>query len=148
MPPASVDQYIGPTNTDYMKALVALQIAIEQYAVRASGAAGSGGRPDATAARAAKLVTGKWRSEFGLDQEAHLEAIVLKLLEDPITNAEALSAASRRRKRQGKGLLHRVQEADHRSIRSSRMRLKATMDDINLFFAPPKGRSGRSTSRN
>ncbi len=26
MPPASVEQYVGPTNADYMKALVPLQI--------------------------------------------------------------------------------------------------------------------------
>ena len=87
VPASCGDQYVGPTNQDYMKALSALQIGLGQI---------SGANPDpndpnvaqaATNATAAKVVTGQMAQNFGVDP---LAATVQKLIEDPIAHVEPL----------------------------------------------------------
>ncbi len=135
VPPASVDQYIGPTNTDYMKALIALQVGIDQIANLPQAQVEQGADQARSAAGAAKLVTGQMALTFGVDPEAHLEATVLKLLEDPITSVVGAIPAP---PVPGAGMC-----AEFKPLFSkypfNPAGPKATMDDIAAFFAPQKG---------
>jgi type VI secretion system protein ImpL len=136
VPPASVDQYIGPTNTDYMKALIALQVGIDQIANLPAAQAEQGGDQARSAAGAAKLVTGQMALTFGVDPEAHLEATVLKLLEDPITSVVGAIPAP---PAPGKGMCAEFQPL-FTKYPFTPNGPKATIDDINAFFAPQKGK--------
>jgi type VI secretion system protein ImpL len=135
VPPTSVDQYIGPANTDYMKALIALQVGIDQIANLPPAQAEQGGDQARSAAGAAKLVTGQMALTFGVDPEAHLEATVLKLLEDPITNVVGAIPAP---PAPGQGLCAEFKPLFTRYPFSPKGP-KATIDEIGAFFAPQKG---------
>jgi type VI secretion system protein ImpL len=91
VPPASVDRYIAAPNQTYVTTLVTLQASLDTVA---SQPPSQGNTPasDATLTNAASAhVAAKQVAQaFRLDPEAHLDSASLKLLEDPITNVEAL----------------------------------------------------------
>jgi type VI secretion system protein ImpL len=90
MPPANVDQYIGPTNTNYMTALTSLQNVLEQTSKLPPEQSQAAADQSAAAANSAKLAAKTTALTLGVDQDAHLEATIEKLLQDPITYAEAV----------------------------------------------------------
>ena len=141
MPPASVDQYIGPSNADYMKALVPLQISIEQLAAAPPGQNDQAAEQTRSTATAAKLVTRQMAQGVGLDQEAHLEATVLKLMEDPITNAEALlrGIAPADLNGKGKSFCGEFRKLTAKYPFTPGAAAKASIEEINAVFAPPQG---------
>jgi type VI secretion system protein ImpL len=90
VPPTSVDRYIAPPNQAYMSGLTALQTSIEQIASQPGqineGAAGQTLNNAVNAKSAARAIA----QAFPPDPEAKLDGVSQKLLEDPITNVEAL----------------------------------------------------------
>ncbi len=133
--PPTLDQPSGPPNKDYINALGQLQLALENAAGQPAGQNDQAVEQIKSSANAAKLLAGQM--PLGLDQEAHLEATVLKLLEDPIVSAlgtirppgppgKALCA-------EFKGLFSKY------PFNTQPNAPKATIDDINGFFAPEKG---------
>ncbi|MBV9155469.1 MAG: hypothetical protein JO097_04355, partial [Acidobacteriaceae bacterium] len=87
MPPANVDQYVGPSNTNYMTSLTSLQSSVDQAAKLPEDQYQAAADQTNTAAHAAVLVARQTALPLGIDPDAHIEAVIGKLLEDPITHA-------------------------------------------------------------
>ncbi|PZR73833.1 MAG: hypothetical protein DLM73_09640, partial [Chthoniobacterales bacterium] len=140
MPPASVDQYLGPSNSDYMKALASLQIAVEQASALSPDQNETAAAQTKTSANAAKLAARQTALTFGLDSEAHIEATIARLMEDPIVYAEAaapqgpdpgpLNAA-------GAGLCAQFRKLG--SPFNPRATARAKIEDVNAIFHPGQG---------
>jgi type VI secretion system protein ImpL len=130
MPPASVDQYIVPSNADYMKALVPLQLALEQVATLPPAQNEQAAEQTRKSASDAKLVTRQMALTLALDQT------VLKLLEDPITNAVGSIPAP---PAPGKGLCIEFRGLSAKYPFNPNATTKATLDEVAAFFAPQKG---------
>lgn len=79
------DQYVGPPNQDYMKSLVALQIALGQ--ITSSDPNDPNINQAASSVSAAKLTTAQMAQNFGVDPIA---GTVQTLMEEPIAYVEAL----------------------------------------------------------
>ncbi len=88
--PESKDRYIGPSNQNYMNALVSLQSSVEQ----AAGGTGAPGDPligqVSAQSTSAKIVTKQVAQGFRIDPEGKVEVTTQKLLEDPILQVENL----------------------------------------------------------
>jgi type VI secretion system protein ImpL len=90
MPPSNVDQYIGPSNTNYMTALTTLQNVLDQASKLPPEQSQAAADQSAAAANSAKLAAKTTALTLGVDQDAHLESTLERLLQDPITHAEAV----------------------------------------------------------
>ena len=142
MPPANVDQYIGPSNTNYMTALTSLQNVLDQASKMPPEQSQAAADQSAKAANDAKLAARNTALTLGVDQDAHLEGTLQKLLEDPITYAEAvkpegpspapLNGAGAAFCGQYKNLLAKF-PFDPQSKKL------ATIEDVNAIFKPQSG---------
>lgn len=141
MPPALVDQYVGPSNDAYMKALATLQISLEQIAGQAGAPNEAAASQTIANAQNAKLVTRQMAQNFGLDPEAHLEATVEKLMEDPITNAEGLLRGLGPAELNGKGggLCSQLSTALSKYPFDANASNQASVADVNSAFKPKEG---------
>jgi type VI secretion system protein ImpL len=91
VPPDSHDRFIGPGNTSYINALLALQGSIAQVAQNPAGATDpAAATPILTAATAAHIAARQVAQAFTIDPQAHTETTALALLEAPIKSAEGL----------------------------------------------------------
>ena len=92
-PPATVVQYVWPTNQEYMGSLASLQMAINQVVNTPAGPAPDPAlaMPVRQSADNARSVVKKMGYTFKIDPEAHLEMVTTKLLEAPIEYADALT---------------------------------------------------------
>ena len=140
-PPAAKDSYVNPANDPYMKALLALQISLEQIAQQP-------GTPDSAAvsqtlsnASNAKLVTRQMAQSFGVDPAVHLESTVEKLLEDPITYVESQlrNLGPSELNGKGKGLCGQLSTALTKFPFNSASQSQATVADVNGAFKPKEG---------
>ncbi|HLJ47519.1 MAG TPA: ImcF-related family protein [Bryobacteraceae bacterium] len=87
VPPSDVQQYILPSNQTYIQGLSSLQVSIQNLPKP----------PDPPSAKAtidqagnALVASRQITGPFAIDNDAHLEKDVTRLMEDPITHAEAL----------------------------------------------------------
>lgn len=88
-PPADSAKYIGPSNEAYVNALGALQASLEQL-TKGTPDAGDGAVSQALSdAAQARLATKQIANKFQLDEVGKVHTIVEKLMEAPITYAEA-----------------------------------------------------------
>ncbi|HML16319.1 MAG TPA: ImcF-related family protein [Bryobacteraceae bacterium] len=136
VPASCGDQYVGGTNQDYMKSLLALQLSLGQIT-----------NPDpndpnvaaaASNATAAKVVTGQMAQGFGVDP---LAPTVQKLIEDPIAHVEPLvkGLGAAALNKGGKNLC-----ADFRALMTkypfnATSTNDATIADVNGIFKPQEG---------
>jgi type VI secretion system protein ImpL len=90
MPPTDTTKLIGQTNQPYMSALVALQSSLEQAAAALGPAAEAAAGQAAGSAATAKTAARQIAASFTIDQQGQVHSAVQKLMEDPISNAEAL----------------------------------------------------------
>jgi type VI secretion system protein ImpL len=90
-PPATVVQYVWPQNQEYMGALAALQTAVGQVADLTGPPDPNRAMPVRSSADAAGNVVKKMGYTFRIDPEAHVETVVLKLLQAPIDYVDALT---------------------------------------------------------
>ena len=89
-PPADTTKLIGQGNQQYMTALGAFQVALAQAAAT-SGQAGAGAAGQALGSAAtAKSAAVQIAASFTIDQQGQVHSTVQKLMEDPISYAEAL----------------------------------------------------------
>jgi type VI secretion system protein ImpL len=141
VPPANAERLVGGPNQTYMTALLTLQTAVE-------GAAGAQKLDDAVAAPTlkaagdARTITRQVAQTFRADPEGRVDAMVYKLMEDPITNVEALlrrlgpeelNVKGRELCGQYKKLLAKY------PFNSSPSAPQATIPDVNGIFAKPDG---------
>jgi type VI secretion system protein ImpL len=136
VPASCGDQYVGPTNQDYMKALSALQVSLGQIT-----------SPDpndpnvavaANNASAAKVSTAQMAQGFGVDP---LASTVQKLIEDPIANVEpklkGLGAAALNKG--GKNLCVDFKALMNKYPFNPQSTMEATLADVNSIFKPMEG---------
>lgn len=88
-PPACPDRYIEAANQNYMNSLVALHSSLEQV-VRSKNPNDPSVNATLQEASRAKTAARQVAQSFRIDKEGHVEQMVQKLMEDPITYVEAL----------------------------------------------------------
>jgi type VI secretion system protein ImpL len=141
VPPAATDSYVNPANDPYMKALLTLQISLEQIAQQPGSPDPSVASQTLSNASNAKLATRQMAQSFGVDPVAHLEATVEKLLEDPITYVEGqlrgLGPAELNGK--GKGLCGQLSTTLTKFPFNPASQTAATVADVNSAFKPKEG---------
>jgi hypothetical protein len=83
-------QFIGQTNQNYMNGLVTLQSGLEQAANVPGGPDPGAANQTMQQAATAKISTRQVAQTFRIDPDGNVHQAVQKLMEDPITHAEAL----------------------------------------------------------
>ncbi len=141
MPPANIEQYVGQTNSDYMHALVILQTSLEQ-AVAVAGPPNDAAASQTLAnASSARTVTRQMAQTFGVDPEGHLGTTVQQLMEDPITNVEAVlrGVGPAELNGKGKGLCGEMRTLSAKYPFKAGATAEATLADIDHIFKPKEG---------
>ena len=141
VPPANLDRYVGPANTPYLNALIALQTSIEQVSVQATPDAGAVSQT-LTNASGARVSAKQVAQNFRIDSEAHIEAVVQKLMEDPITNAEALlrGMGPGELNAKAKGLCAQFRELWSKyPFNPTAINRQATLQEVGAIFRPKEG---------
>ncbi len=140
-PPGSNDRFIGPTNQNYINALVALQSSLEAIAGQPGEPSDAAAAPTLTNAGQAKINARQMAQAFRIDAEGHIDAGVEKLLEDPITNAESLLRRLGPAELNGKG---KALCADFQTVMSKypfnpNAASEARLDEVDGLFRKPAG---------
>jgi type VI secretion system protein ImpL len=139
MPPANVD---GPFSSNYMNSLLTLQSAVEGAAKMPPEQSEAAAAQVSTAATAARLAARQTALTLGLDPDAHIEGTIQKLLEDPITDAEAIAPSGPSPiplNTGGAGLCSQVRSLLSKYPFDPSAKPRATLDDVNGIFQPEKG---------
>ncbi len=142
IPPGSADQYVGPSNTLYMNALTTLQSSIDQAAKLPPDQVQTAADQTTTAAASATLAARQTALTLGLDPDAHIEAVISKLMTDPITHLDAVKPnGANPAPLNGAGAefcsKYRTVLAKYPFDLSSKS--KATIEDLNSVFRPQSG---------
>lgn len=140
VPPGSTDRFIAPPNQNYMNALMALQASLEGVAgqPQAADAAASTALNSASAAR---LATRQMAQAFRIDPDAHVETVVQKLMEDPITYAEALlrNVGPAELNGKGKAFCGQLRPLMSKYPFNPNASAQATMPEVDAIFRPKEG---------
>ncbi len=142
MPPSLVDQYIGPSNTNYMTALTALQNSVDQASKLSPEQAQAAGDQITSAASSAMLATRQTALTFGLDPDAHIEATIEKLLEDPIAYLDSIkpnAASPVALNAAGADFCSRYRVLTSKIPFDPSAAAAASLDDVNSIFRPQQG---------
>jgi type VI secretion system protein ImpL len=140
VPPAQVDRYIGPTNQPYMNSLLQLQGSIEQVA-NAPTVDPNAANMTLQNAQSAKMGTKQVAQGFRIDPEAHLETKVEKLLEEPITNVEALlrGLGPAELNAKGRGLCAQFSAVFSKFPFNPKAQAEASLDEVGALLKPQTG---------
>ena len=140
VPPTSVDRYIAPANQTYMNALVTLQASVDTVAQQPTGNDAAANQT-LTNASAAKVAAKQVAQAFRLDPDGHIDAVVEKLMEDPITNVEALLRNLGPAELNGKGktLCSVYRPVLNKFPFNPSATAQATIADLNGIFHKPDG---------
>jgi type VI secretion system protein ImpL len=140
VPPGSVDRYIAQPNQTYMNALVTLQASVEGAAAQQPVAEAVANQTLANAT-AAKVAARQVAQGFRIDPEAHVEATVQKLMEDPITNVEALlrNIGPAELNGKGRGLCAAFRGLMGKYPFNPNASAQATVAEVNAVFRKPDG---------
>ena len=141
MPAGAPDQYISAANGDYMKALLTLQVSLDQIAQAQGAPTDAAAGQTQTNAQNALLTTRQMAQGFGVDPTAHLEGTVEKLLEDPIVYAQGLLRGLGPAELNGKGKTMCAQMTPVLALFpfNSNSKTEATPADVNAAFKPKEG---------
>jgi type VI secretion system protein ImpL len=140
VPPTETLQLVAPPNTNYVNTLVTLQTSIDQ-------AANQNPPEPATAqqtmnnATSARIATKQLANVFRIDQEGNVHALTQKLLEDPITNVEALLRGLGPAEVNGKakGFCAQFNLLGNKYPFNPNTREEATLQDTDAIFRPGQG---------
>ena len=138
VPPGSVDQYIGASNTAYMNGLVSLQVSIDQLAQQTGVPNDAAAAQTLQQAAAAKGNVGQMALAFGTDPEA---TTVRQLLEAPITAVEPLlrSIGPAELNAKGRGLCSQFRAVMAKYPFNPNATVQATLADVNGLLKPHEG---------
>ncbi|MCL5743881.1 MAG: hypothetical protein M1541_08125, partial [Acidobacteria bacterium] len=141
VPPASVDRYVAPPNQGYMNALVSLQTSLEQIASQPGPANEAAAGQVLANAGTAKNTTRQIAQGFRPDAEAHVDATVQKLMEDPITYVEGLlrTLGPAELNGKGKGLCGQFRPLLAKYPFNASATAQATVQEVNAIFRKPDG---------
>ena len=142
MPPANVDQYVGPSNANYMTSLTTLQSAIDQASKLPPDQNQAAADQTGNAASAALLVAKQTALTLGLDADAHIEATIQKLMTDPITYVEAVKpngASPAPLNAAGAEFCAKYRLLESKFPFDQNSKTKASLEDVNAVFRPQQG---------
>jgi type VI secretion system protein ImpL len=141
LPPESVDRYISEKNANYVNALVTLQAQLEQLANSSGGTNDAVAGQAASAALQARVVARQLAQNFKIDSEGHVESIVQKLMEDPITYAEALvrNLGPAELNAKGKGFCTQLRDLTGKFPFTPAASQQASLQEFNAMFQPMQG---------
>ena len=137
-PPDSKDRFIAPPNQNYMNALVALQASLDALNGQVNDPGATGVLNNATQA---KIVTKQMAQTFRPDKDGHLDTVVQKLLEDPITSVEQMlrAAGPAELNAKGKTLCAQFRGVMGKYPFNPASGTDATLEEVGSLFRPPDG---------
>lgn len=140
VPPGNVDRYVAPSNQPYLNGLVTLQASIDAIANMPTPDPGAVANTLSNAT-SAKIAVKQVSQGFNLDPEARIEQTVAKLLEDPITNAEALlrSLGPRELNSKGAGMCAQISAVLNKYPFNPASSADASVQDVNSVLKPGEG---------
>ncbi|HSU33467.1 MAG TPA: ImcF-related family protein, partial [Bryobacteraceae bacterium] len=140
VPPASVDRYVAPSNQNYMNALVTLQSSLDALSNQPEGN-DAAAQQTLTNASAASVAARQLAQGFRLDPQTHVDTIAQKLLEDPITYAEALlrNLGPAELNAKGKGFCTQLRQLTSKYPFNPSATTDATLYEVNNIFSKPNG---------
>jgi len=141
VPPASVDRYIAAPNQAYMNALAALQASLEQMASQPGPPNEAAAGPVLNNASTAKSAARGLAQAFTPDPEGKVDSMSQKLLEDPITNVEALlrTLGPAELNAKGKGLCTQMRPVLTKYPFTPGATQQATLAEVNSILRKPDG---------
>ena len=141
VPPEVTDKYIQPPNQNYVNALVTLQASLESIATQGGPPNDVAAAPTLQNATQAKVTTRQMAQAFRIDAETHIEAVVQKLLEDPIVYVEGMLRALGPAELNGKGksLCGQFRAVLSKYPFNTNATVEATMADVNGLLRKPDG---------
>ena len=140
VPSTCTERYITEANTGYMNSLVALHAVIEQMA-NVSGSVEALTDQAMASARQGKIVVRQVAQNFRIDPQGHMESIVQKLMEDPITYVELIlrNMGPAELNAKGKGLCTQFGELAGKYPFNPNAAREATLQEVNAVFQPQQG---------
>ncbi len=141
-PPATTVQYVLPPNQEYMGSLAALQTAVGQVADTTGPPDPNRAMPVRSAADNARNVVKKMGYTFRIDPEAHVETMVLKLLQAPIDYIDALTKGMGAGEINAKARAFCVAYAPvaNKFPFNPNATAEATLDEVHAIFRPREGK--------
>ncbi len=144
VPPTDLTQmqFVGPTNNAYIGSLVTLQTSLDQAANQQPG-------PDPQTANAtlqnatnAHVATKQVANTFRIDPEANVHGMTQKLMEDPITHAEALlrGLGPAELNAKAKGFCQEFNLLGNKYPFNSTATQEATLQEVDGIFRPQQGK--------
>lgn len=140
VPPSSVDRYVAQPNQGYMNALVTLQTSLDSLSNQPEGNDAAAQQTLANAT-AASVAARQIAQNFRLDPQTHVDTIVEKLLEEPITYAEALlrNLGPAELNGKGKAFCTQLRQLTTKYPFNPNSATDATLDEVNSIFGKPNG---------
>ncbi|MBS1857222.1 MAG: hypothetical protein JST11_17775 [Acidobacteria bacterium] len=141
VPPSSVDRYIAPPNQGYMNAMVTLQASVDAVASQPTAPNDAAAAQTLTNATAARVAAKQVAQTFRIDPEGHVDTMTEKLLEDPITNVEALlrNLGPAELNGKGKGLCSVYRPVWNKYPFNAASTVPASIAEVNGIFHKPDG---------
>jgi type VI secretion system protein ImpL len=142
-PPPCLDRYVQPANAPYVSSLAALQASMERVA-KASDPSQSQALAQQTLADAAGAyqATRQIAQNFRIDREGSVDAMVRKLMEDPIRHAEAVLGAlgPAQLNAEGRTLCGQFAELARKYPFNTASKVDATLEELDAIFRPTNGK--------
>lgn len=141
VPPASTDRFIGPSNQNYMNALVALQSSLDGLANQPGPPNDAAASQTLANAAQARVVTRQMAQGFRVDTAGRMDAAVAKLLEDPITYAEGLlrGLGPAELNSKAKGFCGQVRSLMTKYPFNQNATTESSIADVDSIFRKPDG---------
>ena len=138
-PPATTQQYILPSNSNYITALTNLQVSVEQAVGKKDDPAAT--QATLSSASSALLTVKSMSNTFLPDQDGKLDQKSKELLEAPIKHIEALLKGAGRDDLNAKGgaLCRQFSSIANKFPFSPNAAAEASLDDVAKVFRPKEG---------
>jgi type VI secretion system protein ImpL len=137
VPAKCQDQYVQPSNTSYVNALLQLQACLNQVATAPAAQQDAARSACINNANQARIATLQIAQKFKIDQQGHVERTVQRLMQEPIESVQAfLKPAGPGNAKDLCAQFDAMRAAYPFNSSGSRM---ASLDELNAFFAPSTG---------
>lgn len=138
--PGCSDKYIDSANQPYMNGLIGLQTSLESVA-RVKDPNDPSVNMTLQQASQAKMAARQVAQNFRIDKEGHVEQMVQKLMEDPITHVEGLLGrlGPAQINGAGKAFCAEFQNLTKKYPFNTSAQADATLDEVNAIFRPGNG---------
>ncbi len=135
-------QHMGTPTAAYLASLATLKDVLEQASTASAAQSEALAEKVRDTAIAARLAARKTVEALGVDKDAHIETLVAKLLEDPISYAEAVSPMGPDvgpLNSAGAALCKQFQKVLSKKPFQPNAHESASLEDINAIFRPQEG---------